>query len=64
MKTGGTSGKKIFVFAFHSVCTVIILRMKTGGTSGKKIFVFAFHSVCTVFGTVLNGAFLIAIDCQ
>ncbi len=38
--------------------------MKTGGTSGKKIFVFAFHSVCTVFGTVLNGAFLIAIDCQ
>ena len=25
MKTGGTSGKKNFVFTFHSVCTVFVL---------------------------------------
>ena len=24
MKTGGTSGKKNFVFTFHSVCTVFV----------------------------------------
>ena len=52
MKTGGTLGKKNFVFTFHSVCTVFEIHSKTGGTSGKKNFVFTFHSVCTVFGIV------------
>ena len=47
MKTGGTSGKKIFVFAFHSVSTVIILRMKTGCTSTmKKTFFIVFGLHC------------------
>ena len=63
MKIGGTSGKKNFVFTFHSVCTVIILRMKTGCTSTMKKTFFIVE-VCTVFGTILNGAFLIAIDYQ
>ena len=64
MKTGGTSGKKYNVFAFHSVCTVFEFHSKTGGTSGKKNFVFAFHSVCTVFVPFKMEGFSIGADYQ
>ena len=57
MKTGGTSGKKNFVFTFHSVCTVFEFLSKTGCTSGKKDSVFTFHSVCTVFVPFKMGYF-------
>ena len=52
MKTDYTSGKKNFVFAFHSVCTVFEIHSKTGCTSTmKKAFffiVFGLHCFCTV----------------
>ena len=49
MKTGYTSGKKNFVFAFHSVCTVFEIHSKTGCTSTMKNIIFSLCSVCTVF---------------